>query len=113
MSAPRKDEQFGLEVRQPIRTFGQQDLARLKLCGGDCHATRFIAFRFYCDYSSDLAPQFLNERSSGPGVFDQNTPRAPPFGVTLNGSFESGVIDALPPDIDEIPHFLAAHALCR
>jgi hypothetical protein len=51
--------------------------------------------------------QLLNEGGPGAGVLDQNAPCVPFSGEGLHGCFQSGVIDALPPDVDEIPPLVA------
>ena len=103
MSAAWEDEEFGFEVSEPRRSFGQQGLACLKLCRGDRHPTRLIALWLYGDDPRNPSFQLLNERGPGAGVLDQNAPRVPSLGEGLHGCFESGVIDAPPPDVDEIP----------
>jgi hypothetical protein len=107
--AAGEDEEFGFEIGQPRRPFGQQDLGRLELCGADHYAARLIALWLYGDDSRNPSSKLLNERGPGAGVLDQNTPRVPSFGEGLHACLESGVIDALPADIDEIPKFLACH----
>jgi hypothetical protein len=81
--AAGKDKQLGFKVSQPRCPFGQQDLTGLKFCRGDGHAARLIAIGPDGDNSCDPSAQLLNESGPSAGIFDQNTPRVPPFGESL------------------------------
>jgi hypothetical protein len=103
VTGARKGEEFGLKIRQPIGPFRQKNLARLEFRRGDRHPAYLIPRRLNGDDSRDLLSQLLNKRGPGDGVLDKNTPRAPLLGQTLYGRLQRGIVDASPPDVEEIP----------
>jgi hypothetical protein len=102
-----KGEEFGLKIRQPIRSLRQKNLARLEFRRGDRHPAHLIPDRLYGDDSRDLLPQLLNERGSGDSIFDKNASRGPLLGEALYRRLERRIIDPPPPDVEQIPTLFA------
>ena len=69
----------------------------------DLSEASLIPSRPYGDDPRGPPFQLLNKRGPGAGVLDQNAPGVPLSGKGLHGCFQGGIIDAAPPDVDEIP----------
>jgi hypothetical protein len=101
--APWEREELRLEIREPWRALRKKNQTRLELCGDDGHAGGLVAIRFDRENAIDLAEQLLDKRSPGAGVLDEHAVCSVFGGKTAHSGFELGIVDAFPPDIDEIP----------
>jgi hypothetical protein len=102
MSAARERKELGLEISEPRGALREKDEARLEFGRGDGHSGGHVAFGFHRDNPVDLAAQLLREESSGAGVLDQDACCAVGGGKVSHGGFQLGVIDALPPHVEQI-----------